>query len=175
MAELLEREDVLILDTETTGMGRAEVIEVSLLDTRGRVRLDTLVEPRARSMNPYAQRVHGISLQMLAGAPRWSEVLPTYAELTREATVLAWNAPFDARMIEQSSAAWGLEPPPAHYLCAMKLYARARGAKVRGLHKVVVDLGLEGLLERYESHRALGDARFVLEVMRAAVAAPERS
>ena len=32
--ELVEREDVLILDTETTGSGeRAEIIEIALIDT----------------------------------------------------------------------------------------------------------------------------------------------
>lgn len=167
--ELLERDDVLILDTETTGMGDAEVIEVALVDTRGRVRLDTLVKPRMRRMNPYAQRVHGIDFGMLEDAPAWPEVLPELARLTERATVLAWNAPFDARMLEQTSRLWGLEHPRILFVCAMKLYARGRGAKVRGLHKVVGDLGLEPLLERHASHRALGDVNLVLEVMRASL------
>ena len=42
-AALLDRTDVLILDTETTGLGgRAEVIEVAMIDTTGTVRFEAL-------------------------------------------------------------------------------------------------------------------------------------
>jgi hypothetical protein len=53
------------------------------------------------------------------------------------------------------------------FICAMRLYAKKRGTKYRGLHKSVVDEGLAHLLEVYDSHRALGDVKFVLEVLKA--------
>src|SRR5690606_16006245 len=87
---LLDREDVLILDTETTGLGQAEVIELSVIDTRGTVLLDTLIRPRTGVMNPYAQRVHGITLEMLTDQPTWPEVLPELRRIAGAATVLAW-------------------------------------------------------------------------------------
>ena len=167
---LLGRDDVLILDTETTGMGDAEVIEVSLIDTHGSVLLDTLVKPQRSYMNPFAQRVHGISLGMLDDAPVWPEVLPELARLTDRATVLAWNAPFDARMLEQSSEVWGLHHPRILFVCAMRLYASLQGSSRRALHKAVNDQGLAHLFEQHRSHRALGDATFVLEVLKRAVA-----
>lgn len=166
IAGLLDRDDVLILDTETTGMGAAEVIEVSVIDTRGRVLVDTLVRPKTRQMNPYAQRVHGIGFPMLAGAPTWPEVLPELAAHLDRATVLAWNAPFDRKMLEQTSAVWGLEHPRILFVCAMRLYAKLQGIKPRALHKVLVDLELSHLTRRHASHRALGDVHFVLEILR---------
>ena len=170
---LLARDDVLILDTETTGAGReAEVIEVSVIDTRGAVRLDTLVRPRVQRMNPYAERLHGISLETLQDAPTWPEVLPELARISERSTLLAWNAPFDASMLERTSEVWELHHPKWLFVCAMRLYAKGRGIRNRGLHKCVVDEGLEGLLEIHPSHRALGDVRFVLEVLRATVKAP---
>ena len=171
VASLLERDDVLILDTETTGLKNAEVIEVSAINTKGEVLLDTLVRPRASYMNPHAQRVHGISLSALAEQPSWPDVLPELTALTDRATVLAWNAPFDARMLEQTSAAWGLTHPKILFACAMQMYARLRGTKRTGLHKAVGQEGLAHLLEMHQSHRALGDVRFVLEVLRAATRA----
>jgi len=93
---LLEREDILILDTETTGMSGAEVIEVSVINTKGDVLLDTLVKPQATTMNPYAYRVHNISMDMLKDAPSWPEVMPELSKVASQGTILAWNAPFDA-------------------------------------------------------------------------------
>ena len=165
---LLGRDDVLILDTETTGMGkRAEVIEVAVVNTRGETLLDTLVKPKFSSMNPYAQRVHGITSKMLSGAPSWTEVLPELAVLADRRTVLAWNAPFDRGMLEQTSRIWGLSHPTWLFVCAMRLYAKGRGIKNRGLQKVLVDEQLTHLHAKHKSHRALGDAVFVLEVLRA--------
>ena len=167
---LLERDDVLVLDTETTGMGKtAEVVEVSVVNTRGDVLLDTLVKPKVPRMNRFAQRVHGISLGMLADAPSWPEVLPELSEIADRRTVLAWNAPFDAGMLAQNSLAWDLPHPKWLFVCAMRLYARGRGIKIRGLHKCVVDENLQHLLETYQSHRALADVVFTLEVLRSSV------
>ena len=171
IAGLLDREDVLILDTETTGMSNAEVIEVSVINTKGDTLLDTLVKPRTTTMNPYAYRVHNISMSMLKDAPGWPDILPQLHDIAKESTVLAWNASFDARMLEQSSTVWDLEHPRWLFVCAMRLYAKKRGIKPRGLHKAVVDENLSYLLEEYVSHRALGDVRFVLEVLRATVKA----
>ena len=164
---LLDREDVLILDTETTGLRGAEVIEVALINTRGETLLDTLVCPRVSRMNPFAERVHGISLEMLAGHPTWPDVLPELTRLTERATVLAWNAPFDAQMLHNSSAVWGLPHPRILFACAMRLYAKANGQRSYGLHKAVREEGLGHLLERHASHRALGDVTFVLAVLKA--------
>lgn len=164
---LLEREDVLILDTETNGTGAGtEVIELSVINTKGDILLDTLIRPKHFVMNPWAQNVHGIRLDMLKDAPDWTTILPQLAALADRRTLLAWNAPFDARMLEQTSEIWNLHHPRWLFVCAMRLYAKKCSIKNRGLHKVVVDEGLEHLFELYDSHRALGDIKFVLEVLR---------
>jgi len=161
---LLGRDDVLILDTETTGLRGAEVIEVALINTRGETLLDTLVRPRTMRMNPYAARIHGICLEELADQPTWPEVLPELARLTARATVLAWNAPFDARMLGASSDAWDLPHPRILFVCAMKLYAKLHGKRAYSLQNAVCAEGLEPLLGR-QRHRALGDTQFVLAVL----------
>lgn len=171
IAQLLERDDVLILDTETTGLKDAEVVELAVINTRGELLLDTLVRPRRTAMNPYAERLHGISVAMLRDAPSWPEVHPRLCELAERRTLLAWNAPFDASMLRQTSETWQLEHPRWLFVCAMRLYARGRGLRARGLHKAVLDESLTHLLARHPSHRALGDVHFVLEVLRASARA----
>lgn len=164
--QLLQQDDVFILDTETTGLKDAEVIEVALIDMQGQPVLNTLVKPKTRTMNPFAQRVHGISLAQLHDQPTWPEVLPELERLAGNATILAWNAPFDARMLEQTSAHWGLPHPRLLFVCAMNLYARSHGRRSYGLHKAVAAEGLDALFQSYASHRALGDVVFVLEVLK---------
>ncbi|MEX2536286.1 MAG: 3'-5' exonuclease [Trueperaceae bacterium] len=167
ICELLERDDVLILDTETTGVGDAEVIELSLIDTSGTVLLDTLVRPRRSRMNPYAQRIHGISSEMLADQPSWPEVLPELELIAGSATLLAWNAQFDRQMLVNSSRAWELDPPRLLFVCAMRLYAQLHGRRGYGLHRAIGDRGMQHLFEQHASHRALGDVQLVLELLRA--------
>lgn len=163
--QLLDRDDVFILDTETTGLKNAEVIEVAVIDTQGKVLLDTLVKPRAAAMNPYAQRVHGISLDMLADAPEWPEVIPALQRILERGTVLAWNAAFDARMLKESNQAWELPHDRYLFVCAMRLYARLFGRRSYGLHRAIADAQLDHLLEVHSSHRALGDVRLVHELL----------
>ena len=40
-----KREDVIVLDTETTGLYDAEICEISVLDLGGKVLFDSLVKP----------------------------------------------------------------------------------------------------------------------------------
>ena len=46
---LLDRRDVLIVDTETTGLdSTAEIIEIAMLDTTGKPRFEALALPAGR-------------------------------------------------------------------------------------------------------------------------------
>lgn len=65
--------DFVILDTETTGMCREdEVIELAVLDMDGCVLYHGYFDPDT-DMNPFAQRVHGIRKESLAGKPKFPE------------------------------------------------------------------------------------------------------
>ena len=48
----------------------------------------------------------------------------------------------------------------------MRLYAKTHGKSAYGLHKAVVTEGLDALLTQHQSHRALGDVMFTLELLR---------
>jgi DNA polymerase III subunit epsilon len=119
----------LYLDTETTGLGaQAEIIEISIIDADGAVLFDSLVRPFGR-IELDALRVHGITQDMVADAPLWSEVWPAVETLLEDHLVGIYNRDFDLRMIKQSHQRnwipWRLED--ANFFCIMKLYARFRG------------------------------------------------
>lgn len=172
---------MLILDTETTGLGReSEVIEVALINTRGDELLHRLAMPLG-SIPRDASRVHGLTKARLRqlGAVNWKEV---HASLTpaldKAALVLVYNAAFDRRLLLQTCARHDLRLPSVAWRCAMNDYAAWR----RREYGATRGYGLEQAYRRQcdqpidQQHRALSDCHMVLALMRAVAgrAGPER-
>ena len=168
--DLVEREDVLILDTETTGRGqRAEIIEIAMIDTTGKERFQSLCKPE----NPIpitAMRVHKITDRMVADAKTWADIHKIVKKLFKKAEyVLAWNADFDVRMLRQTAERYGLKWKTKYKLHdLLRDYRELRPDRLGHSLKEACDH--EGV-PRTESkaHRALADCYDVLEVMRAYV------
>lgn len=166
--ELLDREDVLILDTETTGLEQYdEVIEVGVIDTTGAERFHSLVMPKGR-INPKAREVHGITQRFLKAndAPEWPAV---YAELMPSlkaaSVILAWNAQFDRRLLRQSGRIWGCRPqlPQMTWRDLLNDYRETTDFRCRLADAV----RRENAQLSGQTHRAMGDCQAVLAVMRA--------
>lgn len=60
-----------------------------------------------------ARQVHGITDEEVAAAPTWPEVYAQLVPLTVGRELVAWNARFDRRALERSSALHGLIWPEA--------------------------------------------------------------
>lgn len=175
---LLDRSDVLILDTETTGLGdRSEVVEVALVDTRGKVRLARPIMPIGR-ISKQASEIHGLTRTRLKelGAKPWTDVVPEYEALLRSArTLLVWNAEFDARLISQTVQkhvekgtavldASGPDFAEIRARCLMTEYAAVLGRERISLEEAA---GAEGVTPTEPVHRAASDALTALATMRA--------
>jgi DNA polymerase III epsilon subunit-like protein len=88
----------VLLDTETTAL-YGFLVEVAVLDAcTGEVLLDTLIQP-GEEISEAAASVHGIRDSDVADAPLLAEVLPRLLDVTRDRTVIAYNAEFDAGRI----------------------------------------------------------------------------
>ncbi|HSB67558.1 MAG TPA: 3'-5' exonuclease [Anaerolineales bacterium] len=128
-ARALLESNPVYLDTETTGMHfTSEVIEIGIIDDQGQVLFDQLVRPRGK-MDPAAGRVHGITLEMLVGAPTWEQVWPQAEAVLAGKRIGVYNVEFDLRLMKQthlrSWLTWSL--PEANFFDIMKLYARFHG------------------------------------------------
>lgn len=168
IARLFE-DDFVVLDTETTGLGRRdEIIELGVIGADGRTLLETLLWPRAGSVPAGATQVHGLVIDHLEGAPTWPEVLPELRSVVEGRRVLAWNAPFDERMTQQSSRLWRVRHGLPAFECAMRAYALARGV-ARGRRKLEAAAAEQGVLESAQRHRSTDDARLTLAVLRSLV------
>lgn len=166
--------DTVILDTETTGLADAEIVEIAIIDTAGNVLLDSLVRP-TRPIPAEATEIHGITDEMVASAPTWAEIYPQYQASVAGKAIVAYNAEFDAAMVEKTCRANGIEQPgkktlrPAgEWRCAMRLYARWSGEKRDDgnlrWHKLTVAAEACRVQEP-GAHRALADARMTLGVV----------
>ena len=164
---LLGRRDVLVLDTETTGVVPvAEVIEVVALDTTGALRLSALSLP-VGPISKGSRELHGLSAEALhaMGARPWAEVHPELLSTLRNAAaVLAWRADFDARVLAQTSAFHHRALPPVRWADVRPAYGKARPG---GRHSLADAMRGEGLEWEGRHHRAEADCRAVLVVMHA--------
>lgn len=175
-AQWLE-EDRLFIDTETTGLGDdAEIVEICIIDRSGRILLNTLVKP-TKPIPDEAIAIHGITNEMVAFAPAWTDICGAVEELFRRFGFVIYNADYDIRLIRQTydlsggtsdAGPWMLAD---HAVCAMKLYAEYRGepGKYHGYkwHKLVDAAAHEGVVIEGLAHRALADCRMTLGVIKA--------
>ena len=95
--------DLVYLDTETTGLGpKDEIVEIALVDKDGNTLLDSFVKP-GHPIPPDAFQIHGITNDMVQKSPAWPILWTTRVKtLLSGRIVVAYNAEFDLRMMKQS-------------------------------------------------------------------------
>jgi DNA polymerase-3 subunit epsilon len=106
-AELMELDDFVVLDTETTGLeADAEIVQIAMINKTGEVLLDTYVKP-TEPINELsgAFRVNGIKKRDVENAPTFAELVPKITELYRGKVLIIYNADYDTRLIVQSAKA----------------------------------------------------------------------
>ncbi len=123
---LLNRADILIIDTKTTGVNKpvysdsrnhpmyftSEVLEVAVIDTTGTIRYQALVMPKG----PIAAEVTAVrgfdrAALRAANAKEFTTVYGELLPLLREADrVLGWDVEFDKRILQRSAKRHNLKP-----------------------------------------------------------------
>ena len=92
----------IVIDTETTGLTDSdELLQISVIDDAGTVLFDSLVRPYFHTEWPEAQKVNGITPEMVAGAPYPHELLPQLVEIFSEMSVcIGYNTSFDLGFLD---------------------------------------------------------------------------
>ncbi len=178
----------VILDTETTDLD-GYLVEIAVIDTAGAVLLDTLVNPK-QPISAGARSVHGITDEMVAGAPTFAAIFQQLDALLTDRTVIAYNAAFDRgilinevyrmlaarpvvaespeRRYQRLNDVWKAWVGRQRWACAMETYAAFCGdwSNYHGNYRWQPLGG---------GHRALGDAQACLAVIQSmAAAAPPK-
>jgi DNA polymerase-3 subunit epsilon len=119
----INRDQFVILDTETTGLTlRDQIIEICEIDLTGKILLNFLVKPTI-NIPAEAASIHGITNEIVHDAPSWIEIYKELCEVTAGKTLLIYNAEFDLGMIENTCIANSVEFKSFKSTCIMKMYA----------------------------------------------------
>ncbi|TNL00536.1 3'-5' exonuclease [Kosakonia cowanii] len=162
------KQNYVVVDTETTGLGRgAQIVEIAIVDCTGITLLNTLVKPTI-PIPSAATAIHGITDEMVKDAPEWGDIEPEATKLLEHGWV-AYNAEFDDFIISQSTIHDIDYPSPE---CAMELYAEHNGEwdVYRGRYKrkkLVNAAAAMSINQDGSAHRALYDCQMTLGVIRA--------
>ncbi|AJZ85135.1 DEDDh family exonuclease [Streptomyces antimycoticus] len=154
-----------VVDVETTGLARDDRIvsaAVYQLDAQGAVQDHwyTLVNPQR---DPGPVWIHGLTEEVLEGAPRFPEIAGELAERLADRVLVAHNAAFDWSMLAREYARSKSAAPVRQRLCTIAL------SKELGLplpnHKLETLAAHYGVVQR-RAHHALDDARVLAETFR---------
>ncbi|MGO3569152.1 MAG: 3'-5' exonuclease [Serratia grimesii] len=168
------RDNCLILDTETTGLGDdAEIVEIAIIDTTGKPLINTLVKPSKPI--PEATAIHGITNEMVMDAPQWKDIFPSVDALISGRTVVIYNSQYDVRLLYQTNSIWDVTPGFKNgftdFQCAMLEYAAFYGQRSdRGGYKwqrLTAAADQQGVKIEGTAHRALSDCLTTLGVIKA--------
>ena len=162
----------VVLDTETTGLELKlghRVIEIGCVELVNRRRtartLHHYLQPD-RDIDPGAQEVHGISIDMLQDKPRFSEIAEDFLAFIAGAELVIHNADFDVGFLNAELRRTGRLPATVTEVCPVIDTL----ALARRLHPGQRN-SLDALCKRYsidnsgrEYHGALLDAHLLADV-----------
>ena len=159
----------IVLDTETTGLDPRSghrLIEVGCIELDDYIptgkTFHRYVHPE-RDIDPDAERVHGISLAMLADKPKFHEVCEAFLDFVADAPLVAHNAAFDRGFINHELERAGRDVlHESRWVDTLKLAQQRFPGMYNSLDALCKRFKIS-LAER-DKHGALLDARLLASV-----------
>jgi DNA polymerase III subunit epsilon len=151
----------VILDTETTGLDAAQIVQIGILNLRGEVILDSLVKPTI-PIPIEVSNIHGITDMMLVDAPDFATIYPQIKSVLSDKKIAIYNKSFDLNVLENCCRINNCEPIKGiknNTDCVMEWYSQYIG-----------DWSEYYQSYRWQSlpgsdHSAIGDCRATLAVV----------
>ena len=151
-------------DFETTDRNStvAEIIEIGAVKYSSGVAVDsfeTLVRPEGE-ISFFANRVHGITADMLSAAPSIRRVMPAFLKFIDGYPLVTYNGfTFDYKILQRVCASLGLSLQAIGYDAYQQAKAVLTRPQSHKLEYLRIYYGLDG-----EAHRALDDAMVTAEI-----------
>jgi DNA polymerase III epsilon subunit family exonuclease len=158
----------IVFDVETTGLRlwrNDRIIEIGAVAVIGEDMAEefhTLIDAD-KPITKTAQKIHGITREMLAGQPKSEEALRAFQQFIGSSTLVAHNVDFDIGFLghEYSRIGQGLRN---RHICTLKLnrklYPALPDYRLETVAKHI--LGVE--IDKNRRHRALDDARLTARI-----------
>src|SRR3989442_15409728 len=125
----LERSRFAVVDVETTGMraqGGGRILEVAVAILEGgtiHLAFAALLDP-GMPIPPWVVRLTGITDGLVAGRPRFGDIVFRLEHALDAAVFVAHNARFDWRFIAAECTSAGPTPPAGRPLCTVRITRR---------------------------------------------------
>lgn len=154
--------DFVVLDFETTGLRNEDtIIEIGYVWIKDGVIKDersTLINP-GKPISRRITQITGINTAMVKDAPYLTDVIEGFSKFLRGKLIVAHNASFDMRFLNNALRDAKLEPIN-DYICTMRMfraYKKEMGITTPGAK--LSDLTAFFTLQNDRAHRALEDAQ----------------
>lgn len=163
----IEKVPFIAFDLETTGLSphRDRVLEIGFVKFQNGKLLDQhqwLINPQG-DIPKSAQRVHGLTPEMMAGQPLFAEVYPEFLAAIDGAVLIAHNARFDVSFIREEAARAGLPKPTNPVIDSLALcrkwYPESK------THKLSAMVEMLNIREHGRAHRAVSDSFSAMDVV----------
>ena len=156
-----------VLDFETTGISssqgdRPTEVAVVLLEKGEVVGQFQSVMNAGLPVNPFVERLTGITTAMVASAPPVNEVMDAAARFVGDVPLVAHNASFDQRFWRSEMQLLGRDPG-ADFVCTLLLSRRV--FPLAPNHKLGTLAQWLGLPAAGRAHRALADAQVAASLL----------
>ncbi len=159
----------IFYDTETTGISseRDRIVEIAAFDPERNESFHSLIHPGC-PIPKEVQAIHGITDEMVQGAPAFSEAGRAFFEFCGPHAVLVAhnNDEFDRHFLREESKRHSVEHPPLAMFDTLKWARKYRSDLPR--HSLQFLRQVFGIKEN-RAHRALDDVMVLYEVYRALV------
>lgn len=160
-AKEIWEKDFVILDTETTGLFSARIVEIAVINKHKTPLLNTLINPEIPIPNNVTA-IHGIDDSQVKSAPTFKEIYPQLKDVLAGKKVIIYNAKFDLNILKHCCKVYQLSPLTIDYDCLMLQYAIYYGEyygrdyqwqKLEGNHRTYGDCctALDLLMEMRDS------------------------
>jgi DNA polymerase-3 subunit epsilon len=152
--------EVVIFDTETTGLGSTHrIVEIAGIiwdyESDSVVgEFETLVNPE-RNIPADSTKFHGLTSRSVSSAPTFAEIGPWLANIFHRRTVVCHNANFDLAKVNKEFSLAGIDFALVQASCTMMITGKSLADA-----SADIDYEIEG------AHTAIGDARATLAVLR---------
>ncbi|MEJ0092338.1 MAG: DNA polymerase III subunit epsilon [Methylocella sp.] len=159
----------IILDTETTGLDPSNghrIVEIGCIELLNAIPTGQVfhvyLDPE-RDMPEEAFRVHGISLEFLAGKPLFSAISAEFVDFVGDGKIVAHNAEFDMRFLNAELGRVNIPLiGPDRVIDTLALARRKFPGASNSLDALCARFGIDA--SRRTKHGALLDAEILAEV-----------
>jgi DNA polymerase III subunit epsilon len=157
---------IIAIDTETSGQYPMQdnLCEIAAVKSLGGQVIDTyqtLVDPQVK-MTDFVIGIHGITNEMVKGAPKIQEVLPDFLKFISEGVIVGHHSPFDLGFLVYDLEKINLPLPNQPALCSSLISRNSIvGTPNHKLQTLIKFLNLDG----GQAHRALDDSVACLQLL----------